>query len=672
MLADASEVTDVAPGVRYGEYQMLTADGPLSVHVVAVDPHDPAVHLGTVLASDRLISGGETVGSMALRTQAVAGINGDYFDINHTNQPLNLLVQQGRLIHVPMKRYAFTISTDGTMGFGEYAFAATLQTENGTLQLQGVNDWWAGAKAVLFTPEYGPLPARPGVTLAALQPVTGTPPFGSYRVREVLEGSSPQPPGYYVAIGPDDAVAFGSPTIGSPVVIAQTSDTSLADITTAIGGGPLLVKDGTWYADPDGPNTGEFATHMPASAIGMTKDGSLLLLEVDGRQPSLSIGVLQPQLASLLIAFGAQNAMQVDGGGSSTLVARLPGDTRAVVQNSPSDGTERRVGDGLFVYSDAPDGPPARIYAFPQAIRALPGARVPLRIAVTDAGGHAVTGGMQPRASVSSQTGAIRDGIFIAAPHPSSGAIRITRGDLHANVPVEIVSNIARLAIVPQTPAIAAGGTLDFNAAAFDAQGRAVALPAQLPWSARGGSIAPDGRFRAGRTDAVVALHIGNANVQTAVTVGEHTEAIPLVDTAAFATAPKGGPGSLDRNAGCTGCLTLHYDFTGSERAAYARTTLRLPGRALGLSAEVYGDGSGAVLRAAVNNAINERFLYTIARVTWHGWRRVSLRFPAGLPQPITLKAIYVINRVGPEEPVRSAGAIGVRDVRAIVAGSTP
>ena len=95
ILTDAPTIVDVAPGVKQGGYDMLTADGPLSVRVIAVDLTDPTVRVGTVLANDAFISSGEPVSSMARRTGAVAGINGDYFDINQTNQPLNILVQAG-------------------------------------------------------------------------------------------------------------------------------------------------------------------------------------------------------------------------------------------------------------------------------------------------------------------------------------------------------------------------------------------------------------------------------------------------------------------------------------------------------------------------------------------------------------------------------------------------
>jgi len=77
-------------------------------------------------------------------------------------------------------------------------------------------------------------------------------------------------------------------------------------------------------------------------------------------------------IVSLMIAFGTVMGMQFDGGGSSTMVARMPGDQNVRVMNSPSDGIERRVANALLVYSDAPDGPPARLYSTPQVVPAMP------------------------------------------------------------------------------------------------------------------------------------------------------------------------------------------------------------------------------------------------------------------------------------------------------------
>ncbi len=136
IITDAPVFTDVAPGITYGNYQMRTADGPLSVHVLAVDLHNPTVRVGTSLSNDRLISPGETVSSMALRTGAVGGINGDYFDINQTNEPLNILVNGSRLLRMPAQRWAIAFDQNKNATFGEFSVSQTANLPQGSLPLK--------------------------------------------------------------------------------------------------------------------------------------------------------------------------------------------------------------------------------------------------------------------------------------------------------------------------------------------------------------------------------------------------------------------------------------------------------------------------------------------------------------------------------------------------------
>jgi hypothetical protein len=210
---------------------------------------------------------------------------------------------------------------------------------------------------------------------------------------------------------------------------------------------------------------------------------------------------------------------------------------------------------------------------------------------------------------------------------------------------------------------------VELQARAFDKDGYPIAIPATLPWTASNGTIDDNGAFAASDSDGIASVRLGDKLVRQTITVGEHAEPLALHD-AKFATAPRGGPGSVEPTSGCAGCITLKYDFTGSERAAYIDATVPLPQRVLAIAADVYGDGNGEVLRLAVNNAINERFLYTMATVDWHGWRHVEFRIPASLPQPITFKSMYVINRVGPGAPVTAAGAISIRSLQVVLAGS--
>ena len=672
IITDAATVTEVAPGVGYGDYEMLTADGPLSIHVLAIDLSHPTVRLGAMLAQDRLISQGEAISSMAQRSGAVGGVNGDYFDINQTNQPLNILIQNGRLERMPMQRWAIALDRRNGAQFAEFSIAVSAQIGAAIVPVRTINAWPPGNGVVLITPDFGPIRAAPNVTELQLQVTNGTPPFATYRVTGIADNSSAQPAGYYLAIGPTAYGTFPLPNTGDTIAITGTAQPSLAELQTAIGGGPLLVKNGDWFADPDGPSGGELATRTPESGVATTGNGRLLFFEIDGRQPALSIGLLQPQLAALMIAFGATTGMQFDGGGSSTIVARMPGDATATVQNSPSDGTERQVADGLFVYSDAARGAPARVVSWPPTVRAFPGASVAMRFATIDAGDHPAGDTIPTRVTIEpGALGSYRAGAFVAGSQSGDGVLRVRHGALRLNVPVSVTTAIARTQILPQQPVVSPGAPLHLSVRAFDRKGYVIALPATLPWQTQGGTIDRAGNFRADKNNALVTLRLGAYLAQQQIVVGEHNQDLGFGAATAFATAPRGGPGVLTRGAACKDCLTLSYDFTGSERAAYANVSLALPQRALGISADVFGDGNGEALRVAVTNAINERFMYTIARVTWRGWRHVEIRFPPELPQPLTLKAFYVINRVGPETPVATAGSVGLRNVQVILAGGS-
>jgi hypothetical protein len=674
VVAQAPTVSFVAPGVWQGDYELLTADGPIAVHVVAIEPHRDDLHLAAVLATDRLTSPGETVESMAKRTGAVAGINGDYFDIDATDQPTNVLVRNGRMLRSPRQRYALAIGSDGTPRFTEFAFDGSLQIGTTTVALDGVNEYPPprGGTAII-TPEFGPLAPQANLTLVALTPLDGVPPFSRYRVASIADNGSPQPPGYYLAIGLNAYGSAGVPDEGE--VVTATGDFAsgdLAKVATAVGGGPLLLHAGAWYDDPDGPGHDQYLTsRIPASGAAIAPDGTLFLIEVDGRQPAVSIGVTRPQFAALMRGFGATEGMSFDGGGSSTLVARDLGDADASLQNVPSDGRERPVSDGVFVYSDAPVGPPALLVARPRTVRAMPGAIVPLETAVVDTAGHPVGGSGALRATVEpASLGTFVNGRFVARA-AGRGAIRFGRGGLKGVAQVTVVDRPARLEIVPNAPNVDTGEPVQFVVRAFDADGFPVALPPKLKWSATSGTIAANGRFVAGAADATVAVRAGDAVATERVSVGRHEDPLSVGAHASFSSAPRGGPGSLAVASPCPTCLSIGYDFTGTERAAYADLGAPLPSAALGVAFDVDGDGSGALLRVAFVNAIDEKVLLTAAKLDFTGRRHVVVRLPNGFAGPGKLGAIYVLAGIGASH-VQAAGTVVVRDVRALLPGSAP
>jgi hypothetical protein len=113
----------------------------------------------------------------------------------------------------------------------------------------------------------------------------------------------------------------------------------------SVGAHPVLLKDGV--RQPLNGRDPMMMRRHPRTLLGWTKAGDVLLVAVDGRWPGRSNGATLWEATDLLLELGAYNAVNLDGGGSSTFVTRcLVG---SCVQNRPSDGIERPVAAALAV-----------------------------------------------------------------------------------------------------------------------------------------------------------------------------------------------------------------------------------------------------------------------------------------------------------------------------------
>lgn len=652
----------VAPGVARADYRLRTANGPLVVHVVGVDPHEPTLRLGVVVAHDRLVSAGETVSSMARRSGAVAGINADYFDIGATNQPLNVVVRDGSLLRTPSARAALWIDRQGQPAMGTMAFAGDVRWDDASIPLTGVGIWPPQGGASLVPPAYGPLPAAPGVVTVPLDPVD--PALGTYRVGETPASNDP-----LLAFGSSALALATPPPPGTTVAVHAALDPALTTVQNAVGGGPLLLRDGVPFDDPNAPAPEETLRRFPLAGAGIRPDGALLLVVVDGRRPEESVGLTRPQFGALLRAFGARDAMAFDSGGSSTLVARVLGDPEASVRNDPSDGVERPVADGLFVYSDAPRGAPDRLAFRPAVLRVLAGAGAAIEGRIVDAAGHAF--GAAEDLHGSGAAGRLENGRFEAASSAFSGVLPVRAGALRGELPVEVSESLAALRILPAHPNPDPGTTLVLRSVGENARGDRIRADGAVRWSADGATIDPDGRLHVGAHDAVVAVRAGGAVARLAIPVGRHEVAQPLFTSPAgwrFTSIPHDAPGSVNV---ADGVLQLAYDLRAGARANYASTSVTLPGEPVALLIDVEGDGSGVPLRASFVNRYGEPVALTLAaHVDWHGWRRLRVRIPGELNPPVVLHALYVVPSLG-GAPVRTAGTIAFRSA-ALVEPGTP
>jgi exopolysaccharide biosynthesis protein len=348
--------TNVANGVTLASSILATPAGNVHVSTLNINLSNSRVHLGIVEAYNHLIGPGETVSSMADHTGAVAGINGDYFEVGGPGRPIGMLTINGRLLQSPTFYAVFGTTQAGNPVIDHETFSGEVSDGNTSHILDSVNIYNDAnkGKLVLLTPELGgPVPVT-GDTVALLKPVSGS--DTSFIVQRVVPTRSyPALQGRYALAGGYHAGNWLAQRVhtGDHLTISE----SIApddNLSLAIGGGPILVKNGRSYHDANPPAPGEVYVRNPLTAVSINRDGSMIsLITFDGRGAGVtrSVGLIHAQATSYLLAQGAYNAMLFDTGGSTVMVSRLRRQNWVSVVNSPSDGFQRPVANGLFVYS---------------------------------------------------------------------------------------------------------------------------------------------------------------------------------------------------------------------------------------------------------------------------------------------------------------------------------
>jgi exopolysaccharide biosynthesis protein len=167
-------------------------------------------------------------------------------------------------------------------------------------------------------------------------------------VREVREsGNTPiMPNTLVISLGPGAVRRCPSVQPGAVIRIVTASLPALHGVRTALSGGPMLLKDGRRQrieaTDSESYQFSSMFERHPRAAIGWNKS-SFFLVEVDGRQRNLSVGMTLDELSSFMADLGCEDALNFDGGGSATLW--YDGEVR----NSPCDRAEREIANCLVI-----------------------------------------------------------------------------------------------------------------------------------------------------------------------------------------------------------------------------------------------------------------------------------------------------------------------------------
>ncbi len=366
----------VAPGVHHDQGRLVTSAGSQAVNIVEVDLANPAISFESSLSNGR-VTGLERTSSQAVNHsveghRVVAAINGDVWagfsnDMEHA--PNGLHVEAGELVTVgPAARPTFGVGADGRPLLGSPLVNVTLGTSLGAqFVINRVNQLRRPGEIVLYTPRFA---SRTSAAASGLDVVIGGVALplraagtwtGFVAAVRPADGGWPIDPGTMVLTAASTS-PLGLLLPGEPVTLTSAVTAGWESVQHAVGGREWILRDGAASISPRPASADEI---HPRSAVGLTADGRLILATVDGRRPGWSDGLRLPELAEMMLSRGAVNAINLDGGGSTTLAVRRAGTSGAVLVNRPSDGSERAVTNSIQVISNAPTGPLALLNVLP-------------------------------------------------------------------------------------------------------------------------------------------------------------------------------------------------------------------------------------------------------------------------------------------------------------------
>jgi hypothetical protein len=355
----------VAPGVTHRQFRTTVSAGRVRGDVVHVDL--TAAKVRADLLTPGAVAARAGVKGMADRAGAVAAINGDFFDIGRTNAPVGPEVQGGRPVKagVPAGRrygpavpgaqpdHVFAVGTDGVGRVDRLTLDARIATAEATFPAVALNQHAVPVGGIgIFTADWGA--ADRGRTLCGSDVDRNAPCARDrleVRVRDGVVTAVGPPRAGRLAAGEvalegreQGAAALRTLRVGTRVDVRWAlRPASGVDPVFAVGGCPILLA----RAPVARLDTRERA---PRSTVAVSAGGRRMhLVTVDGRQ-SASVGLTLRQLGKLLQEMGFDDAVNLDGGGSSTLVFRAGRGNVAIV-NDPSDPSPRLVPNGIGVWA---------------------------------------------------------------------------------------------------------------------------------------------------------------------------------------------------------------------------------------------------------------------------------------------------------------------------------
>lgn len=688
---EVKEDNTVAPGVTHRKEQMdsgyleetaniLEVDVSRSYNTVQMNYPVPFPSLSPVTTQAKSISkeGNRVLGS----------INGSFF---HTNNALPAyLVSENQSIFnlgaisedangymsIPT---AFGMDDNGKAQVGEFYFKTEFEHDGDTVTVDSVNKDREEGEIIVYTPSYRFDWTKSNkygieVTVAGLDKPLDSKEvdFGEQVTGEVTdirpygeEGRTKVPDdGFVLSIqGGTLSERYSDIEVGDKLSLSIDIPSAWKDTQYMLGSGPMLVQNGRVDISMNEDSYRASERH-PRTAVGTNKDGSkVYFVTVDGRQNGYSDGMTLTEFANYLDDKGIYQAMNLDGGGSTTMAVRQLGNTLPSVINSPSDGWQRSVSTTLHAVNTATDGEPTHLRAHKvQEGKILAGSSIQVKAdSLLDQYYYPISIDQDKVTySVEGNIGQMKGNTFIAE-QAGKGAVVVEYGTATKTLPVEVVEEADRFDISPQGIKLGTDRKQSFTADAYLDNEKLIFDPTTVEWATEGsiGKINQDGVLSTNDEPATgsVVAKLNGRSYKSSVTIGGNEQILDgFTSNSAwyFDSIRARGTNRLSEGfepvAAGDHSMRFEYNFaTGDEGIAASyiirKDPIAIDGRPNHIGMWVYGDGKDHWLRGKLQDGNGETVTISFTEegeLDWNGWKYVQAEVPDSAPLPLSLSRIYV------------------------------
>ncbi|MFD2412771.1 stalk domain-containing protein [Paenibacillus rhizoplanae] len=656
--------------------------------VIRVDLNNPYVSLDVMTGKGGNLTTRQSTGGMAAETGAVAAVNGDYFNTGGEGAPIGGQVSGGVLVSTPSQlngMYAFAVTKDRKPIIDEYTFEGMLTAEDGSqFPLSGVNkgaynpeggsSTYSHANAAyIYTDAWTALERPKGSSTTPTEVLVENDTITQISLDSALPVTVPK--GAYILRTHGLAAQFvkahlvvGQKLNSTYVLRSKTTQQQLdpSTLQMMIGGHTILVNNGK--ASSFSRSTSSIGGYRARTALGYSQDGRYVYV-IAAEKNSNSAGLSLTELQSFMTNIGVWKGINLDGGGSTTMVDRPLAETSTTLTFNTEYGKEQRtIVNGVGVYTSAPQGEVKGIKISGSSVLLI-GQKATYSLKGYDTYYNPVdVAAANPAWTASGGSVTVNAGEATAVK-PGTVKLKATSGTASAETEVTVLGgeDLSSLIAGTATAPLQAGATVSVPVSAVSKSGATIAVPATaLKWEFIGfkGSVG-DGKLKVEAVDPGVTTGYAIARYDgfstavvlstAAATAWEDFENANYPFT--FTTNAAGVTGTAAVVAGSaeragSKVLSLSYDMSAGTGKMYAyaqfngTTGKDIPAAATSMSVDVMGDMSLNWMRAELTDASGKTAYIDLAKVIdWNGWKTLNIDLSgSGIKFPASLKRLYVVN----------------------------